>query len=417
MSTASDIRAAVVAGRVSDAVDLTRPLVEALIGSSVESIRFTSDAYALNSVSGRVLQSDGVELFFKFHVEDGEQDHVGEYYRANILAEAGVPVEVPVAISTEPGEQFVLYEIRNEPRMVDVCLDLDRVCGSTATLPPALLDARQELDRKVGEVLVRSCRVDASGASSSLHQLFHHRLTDSSGTFPGGRYADWYVNNELFNDLADVRWTVNGTTYRQSLRELVEQSQALLAPDLFAQQPVVTAHGDDHHGNVWVIDSEGRPELRLFDPAFAGTDVPALLALVKPTFHNVFAHPYWIYHPSEVPLESVNLTRAGDSIALTDSLTINPMRQQILDSIAQYSWLPLLTELHDRRLLPANWRSIVRSALFLCPFLVTNLVSSDRSELMRTIGLAHAVAAGSEPTNGTDPLTDMLDWLEGQVSL
>jgi hypothetical protein len=197
---------------------------------------------------------------------------------------------------------------------------------------------------------------------------------------------------------------------------LDNQWHTLLQPETFADHPVVTAHGDDHHGNVWVLGDSRTPSLSLFDPAFAGTDIPALLALVKPTFHNVFAHPFWIYHPDEVPVESIQLSRSGDEISLTDSLQLSPMRQQILDSIAHEAWLPLLTTMNDQGLLPANWRSIVRSALFLCPFLVTNLVSADRPEPVRTIGLGHALAAGSEPHSGTDPLTQMLDWLEGQVT-
>jgi len=415
MAAASDIRAAVVAGRLSDAAELTGPLVEALTGKGVTSITFTSDAYALNSVSGRVAQNDGTDLFFKFHVEDGEQDNVSEYYRASVLADAGLPVEVPVAISAEPGQQFVLYEIRNEPRMVDVCLDLDRADGSAATLSEPLNEARRELDRRVGEVLVRTLRSDPSGATSSLHQLFHHRLTDGLGNFPGGRYANWYMNNDDFTSVANAHWTINGTSYASTLSELVEQARDLLNPESFIGQPVVTAHGDDHHGNVWVIDTEGTPSLRLFDPAFAGTDVPALLALVKPTFHNVFAHPYWIYHPDEVLLSHVKVSRNGDEIDVTDPLSMSPMRQQILDSITQEAWLPLLRAMKDRDVLPSNWRAIVRSALFLCPFLVTNLVTPNRSELLRTIGLGHALATGSEPKSGSDPLTDMLDWLEGQV--
>ena len=415
MTIASEIRAAVIAGRVSDAADLTGPLVEALTGKGVSSITFTSDAYALNSVSGRVAQNDGSELFFKFHVEDGEQDNVSEYYRAHVLSDAGVPVEVPVAISAEPGQQFVLYEVRNEPRMVDVCLDLDRADGSAATLPEPLNEARRELDRRVGEVLVRTLRSDPSGATSSLHQLFHHRLTDGPGNFPGGRYANWYMNNDDFTSVVDAHWAINGTSYASTLSELVDQARDLLNPESFAGQPVVTAHGDDHHGNVWVIDAEGTPSLRLFDPAFAGTDVPALLALVKPTFHNVFAHPFWIYHPDEVSLSDVTVSRDGDDIDVTDPLSINPMRQQILDSIAQEAWLPLLRAMQQQDLLPSNWRAIVRSALFLCPFLVTNLVSADRPELLRTVGLGHALIAGSEPSSGSDPLTNMLDSLEEQV--
>ena len=415
MATASDIRAAVVGGRLSDAADLTGPLVEALTGKGVSSITFTSDAYALNSVSGRVAQSDGTELFFKFHVEDGEQDNVSEYYRASVLADAGLPVEVPVAISAEPGQQFVLYEIRNEPRMVDVCLDLDRADGSAATLSEPLNEARRELDRRVGEVLVHTLRSDPSGATSSLHQLFHHRLTDGLGNFPGGRYANWYMNNDDFTSAANAHWTINGTSYASTLAELVVQARDLMNPESFVGQPVVTAHGDDHHGNVWVLGSDDETSLRLFDPAFAGTDVPALLALVKPTFHNVFAHPFWIYHPDEVSLSDVTVYRDGDEIDVTDPLSMSPMRQQILDSITQEAWLPLLRAMKDRDVLPSNWRAIVRSALFLCPFLVTNLVTPNRSELLRTIGLGHALATGSEPKSGSDPLTDMLDWLEGQV--
>ena len=415
MPAASDIRAAVVAGRLSDAADLTRPLVEALTGKGVQSITFTSDEYALNSVSGRVTQNDGTELFFKFHVEDGEQDNVGEYYRASILDDAGLPVEVPVAISAEPGQQFVLYEIRNEPRMVDVCLDLDRSMGPDACLPQAIDTARHDLDHRIGEVLVETLHSDTAGSHSSLHQLFHHRLTDSDGVFPGGRYASWYLNDATFNEVAEARWTINGTSYANTLAELVEQARELMDPHTFADQPVVTAHGDDHHGNVWVIDSDGAPSLRLFDPAFAGTDVPALLALVKPTFHNVFAHPYWIYHPGEVSLNDVTLSRDRGEITLVDTLTLSPMRQQILDSIAQEAWLPLLRAMKERGLLPSNWRAIVRSALFLCPFLVTNLVAPNRPESLRTIGLGHALATGSEPRNGSDPLTEMLNWLEGQV--
>jgi hypothetical protein len=415
MTIASDIRAAVIAGRVSDAADLTGPLVEALTGKGVSSITFTSDAYALNSVSGRVAQNDGTELFFKFHVEDGEQDNVSEYYRASVLADAGLPVEVPVAISAEPGQQFVLYEIRNEPRMVDVCLDLDRSMGPTASLSAPIAAARRDLDRRIGEVLVETLHTDTSGGSSSLHQLFHHRLTDSVGAFPGGRYASWYLNDPAFTSVANAHWTINGTSYASTLAELVAQARDLMNPESFVGQPVVTAHGDDHHGNVWVIDAEGTPSLRLFDPAFAGTDVPALLALVKPTFHNVFAHPYWIYHPDEVLLSDVTVSRHGDEIDVTDPLSMSPMRQQILDSITQEAWLPLLRAMKDRDVLPSNWRAIVRSALFLCPFLVTNLVTPNRSELLRTVGLGHALATGSEPKSGSDPLTDMLDWLEGQV--
>jgi hypothetical protein len=62
--------------------------------------------------------------------------------------------------------------------------------------------------------------------------------------------------------------------------------------------------------------------------------------------------------------------------------------------------------------LAPNWREIVRSALFLCPFLVTNLLSPTRSHEVGLMGLGQAVMMGSEPVNGTDVLTDALDRLQ-----
>ena len=43
------------------------------------------------------------------------------------------------------------------------------------------------------------------------------------------------------------------------------------------------------------------------------------------------------------------------------------------------------------------------------PLLATNLLSPARPSPVRLLGLAQAVAAGSEPEHGTDPLTRMLD--------
>ena len=71
---------------------------------------------------------------------------------------------------------------------------------------------------------------------------------------------------------------------------------------------------------------------------------------------------------------------------------------------------PLLVEAMARRSwLAGNWRAIVRSALFCCPMLVTNLMASHRSEPVRLLGLARAVAAGSEPASGSDEVSRFLD--------
>lgn len=150
--------------------------------------------------------------------------------------------------------------------------------------------------------------------------------------------------------------------------------------------------------------------LTLFDPAFASDRIPALLAPIKATYHNVFAHPLWLYYPTEadwpevkVGPGEVNVTGAGAQLS--------PLRRQLLDSLTESVWHPLLRALSDSGTLPADWRLIVRSALAACPLLVTNLISSARPDPVKYLGLAHVIAAGYEPTSGSDEVSRWLDEL------
>lgn len=203
---------------------------------------------------------------------------------------------------------------------------------------------------------------------------------------------------------------MNSIEYSATLRELAVTSARLLRPDVLASIPVVTAHGDDHQGNVWVLARDGEVELRLFDPAFAGRDIPALLAPAKATFHNVFAHPFWLYHPEEAAKRTtVHVQRQGGVVSVRDDALPAPLRLEILDSVAEQVWAPLLAELAHRGDLPPDWRSTVRAALFCCPLLVTNLVAASRSETIRYLGLARAVMVGSEPQAGCDLVSRFLD--------
>jgi hypothetical protein len=384
----------------------------------VVAVHFAQDEYSLNSVSGRAVVSDGTFYFFKFHQEDGEEENVTEYYRAHLLDEAGLPVEMPVAVSSTPGAQMVLYRWHREPRMADVCADLERVHGAAACLGPGLLGARRALDARTGDVLLKTLADPvAASARASIHQLFHHRLADKAGRFPGARYLSYYEADPAFAVWAGKRWRVNGVEYRSSLTQVAAEAAALLAPMALAELPVVTAHGDDHHGNVWVTENgaseggSGGPVLRLFDPAFAANDIPALLAPVKATYHNALAHPFWLYHPMEAAEQfSVKSTVTGNVVEILHNAELSTLRREVLTSAAELIWAPLLRELTRRSCLPANWRQIVRSALFCCPMLVTNLLAADRPSDVRLLGLAQAVAAGSEPVSGSrDDISCFLD--------
>jgi hypothetical protein len=406
--TAAGIRAMVAAGDRDGAAAGAAQLIAGTFGMAVAGVELTVDEYSLNSVSGRVRFADGRTEFFKFHAEEGEEDTVAEYYRAKLLAEAGLPVDVPLRVATEPGRQIALYELRPQPRLADVCVGLERTDGPGARLSPELAAARRALDAVIGSVMVATLRPPAaSSAAASIHQLFHHRLTGGTGVFPGGRYRSWYAGDPAFDAVADRRFRLNGVTYALTPRQLAERAAELLDPRELAALPVVTAHGDDHQGNVWVMDG---PELRLFDPAFGSDDIPALLAPVKATYHNVLAHPFWLYHPGEAAsMAGLSVHDDGDVVSVEFAGPVSDLRRQILDSVAELAWAPLLAALARRGELPGHWRQIVRAALFCCPLLVTNLLSPARPAPVRLLGLAQAVAAGSEPEHGTDPLARMLD--------
>ncbi|SDS39214.1 hypothetical protein [Microlunatus soli] len=395
------------------ASQLVTPILESLQLGAVVELRFTSDEYSLNSVSGRVRFGDGPERFFKFHAEEGEDEHVGEYYRAKLLDDVGLPVDVPLAVRSAPGTQVALYEVREEPRMVDLCLDLERSQGATsAVLPDDLVRARRRLDGTVGAVAVNTLRPPTpSSAGAAIHQLFGHRLLDDDGSLGGTRFGAWYAANPIWQRVAAKRWQIGAVEYRLPLAAAVAEAGRLLSPGTLADGPVVTAHGDDHHGNVWCRrDPDGRPYLTLFDPAFAGDDLPALLALVKPTYHNALAHPFWLYHPADVADTPVQ--EDDHWVRLPNGLPISPLRQAVLDSIVDQAWAPLLRAMADRRLLPGNWRRTVRLAMMLCPLLVTDLLAPTRHPTVQLLGLAHAAAVSTEPATGTDPITVALDRLQ-----
>ena len=274
------------------------------------------------------------------------------------------------------------------------------------------------LDTAIGEVLTRTVHVsdDPLAQPAALHQLFTNRMTNTFGGYPGGRLADWYVESDRWAALAAASWTLNGVPYRKNLQELIDEAWLLLDPSRFVSTPLVVAHGDDHHGNVWVIETATSTELRLFDPAFAGDDIPVLLALVKSTFHNVFAHPFWLYHPQLIADDDVEVDYVGDRIVVQDGFAgLSPLRQCVLDSIVERSWIPLLLELRNRDLLDPQWRSVIRAGLFLCPLLVTNLLGQSRSPALQHVGLARAVMMGSEPAKGHDAVSEMLAKMQAAV--
>jgi hypothetical protein len=414
------------AGRREEAGAIVAALVEECFGFAVAAVAVASDRYSLNSLNGLLTTEAGQEFFFKFHHEEGEEATSDEYYQAELLREAGFPVDSPVHASKAVGRQILLYRVRHDRRFADVCRGLDFSDGAGFQ---AAVAAQEAFDAEIGDTYLRTLHVStpADCAREPIHQLFHARLVDRQrpGAL-GGRAQRFFFDGPF--DLAGqileatvlraARWTVNGVEYRDSIETLLARSLAMLAPARLAACGGVVAHGDAHNANVWYEERPGRvPRLVMFDPAFAGRHVPALLAEAKATMHNIFAHPLWLYDAATAAERfraSVELSE-GRIVVETD-WTLSALRKAFLASKAKRVWRPLLAALGDRDLLAVDWRQTLRAALFSCPGLVMELRaggSGGHNPVSSVIGLAVAVALGSEPTStAQDFVSTFLDAID-----
>ena len=390
------------------------------------SVELRADAYSLNSLAG-ILTLDRPyagqdRLFFKYHQEEDESKGVAEYYNSKLLEDAGLPVDVPLAARSLTGEQILLYRVRTDARLADVCRALERGEASAFTFEEVVA-AQTRLDQLVGAKYLDTLNLAPreTAAAEGLHQLFFYRLVDGAGQEPrgaGGRLRSFYVDQDFalpglpaplpWRELARLRWRINGRLYRDSLGELFREAGEMLAPaNLPDRCPVVTGHGDAHNANVWIEGHPDESRLVFFDPAFAGAHLPALLAEIKPTFHNIFAHPDWLYHPQDAAgrLHTQCILR-GDTLELETDWTPGELRLEFLESKMRYVWRPLLARL--KKTYPGtlpDWERYVRLALFCCPTLVMNLRAGAGAHTPTTsaLGLAVAVMCGS-PCEGADDL-------------
>lgn len=398
-------------------------LLSDLFGMSAGGLTINRDQYSLNSLNG-FFEDGGERFFFKFHQEENEAEMSGEYYRADILANAGLPVDQPLRISRLPGEQILVYRRRDEPRFSDVLLALD--LSDDPVRRARAVAAERDLSDRIAAVQAATLRpiTESESRNEPIHRLFHERLVNpATAAFPGGRLAGFYVDKRFrlggidigWDRLSGLQFVVNGRRYRDSLGTLFTAAHDRLSPDRLADAGGVVAHGDAHNANVWYSETEDGAALTMFDPAFAGSAVPSLLAEVKATFHNVFAHPLWLYDPALAARAFRAEARIGDgALHVETDWRLTAVRRDLLAVKADRVWRPLLARLADRGLLPADWRRVVRLALFLCPTLVMNLRAgaASHNETSSLIGLSVAVAAGSEPVGGTDDVCVFLDRID-----
>lgn len=402
--------------------DLLRDLFEV----EAQGVAINYDQYSLNSLNG-FFEADGHPYFFKFHQEENEEEMSGEYYRADILAKAGLPVDQPIMMSTLPGEQILVYKRRTDPRFSDVLRALDEHHDEDAARQA--VDAERSLNEAVLAVYMRTLHpVTAEQvAKEPVHRLFHDRLASAPDmTFPGGRLASFYVGRDFefpgatlsWEALSKARFVINGAEYGNTLGGLFAAAHVRLAPGNLADAGGVTAHGDAHNANVWFTRHESGAHLSFFDPAFAGEHIPTLLAEVKTTFHNILAHPYWLYDPAVAERTFKATAKYERGTLFADfNWTLSPVREALLDTKAETMWKPLLAELKQRGMLPPDWRTVIRLGLFLCPTLVMNLRAGATSHnpTSSLIGLSVAMMVGAEPLQGADPVTRFFSMIDPEA--
>ena len=410
-------RALAKAGRNGEAAEVVARLLNEEFGLQAVNCAINSDIYSLNSLNS-IFEAGGEPLFFKFHQEENEGAMAGEYYRARLLADAGLPVDLPLHASSELGRQILVYRRRADPRFADVLRKLD--LADDADGRKIALAAELGLNARTMEVYRQTLHAitTAQSAAEPIHRLFHERLvTPGRPGALGGRFTSYYQHQAFalpgltigWDELKTLAFAVNGVRYDRTLGQLFDAAFVRLRPDQLADNGGVTAHGDAHNANVWFAGGQ----LALFDPAFAGSHIPALLAEVKTTFHNVFAHPLWLYEPAEATKRySAATRRRGDTLHIEHDWRPGPVRLGLMQLKAEQIWKPLLALLAAQGLLPADWRRVVKLALFLCPTLVMNLrAGADggaHNPVSSAIGLATAVEMGAEPER-MDVLSQMLD--------
>ncbi|MEP3279779.1 MAG: hypothetical protein ABJN26_28185 [Stappiaceae bacterium] len=385
----------------------------------VSDLAINYDQYSLNSLNG-FFNSQGNSYFFKFHQEEGEEDMKGEYYRADIIAKAKLPVDLPLMTSTLPGEQILVYRKRQDKRFSDVLIELDR--HPNRIEEDRAIDAERTLNEAILKVAVKTLHpvTREQVAEEPIHHLFYDRLVDpKTGRSPGGRYRNFYVEQTFNLNGCSLSWqefsaaalVLNGQMMASTFGEIFAAAHHNLNPENLAEAGGFVAHGDAHNANVWFETGSDTPTLSYFDPAFAGEHIPSLLAEVKATFHNIFAHPFWLYDAEEAALCYDADARYEHGILRIDTnWELSRIRQGLLNAKIESFWKPFLKHLNERSMLPPTWQETLRSAFAMCPALVMNLrAGSDRHNVISsTIAFLIVAMAGSKPETGSTVFSEFL---------
>lgn len=366
---------------------------------NIKKIKINSNAVSLNSLNGFLKTQNGLEFFFKFHTEEGETLTMDEYYNSQVLLEAGFPCLKPIAKKTDPGSQFVIYPKIEEQTLFTLWGKAEKSQNKIAL--NKLLTLEKKFCQKISRLQLQSLtpKTSLEIKKQPIQQLFYNRLVnlktiprldlfykDKVSKFPDGEKI---TSQQLF----DLKFEINGQKYDKTLNEMIKEAKKLLDPEN-SSSFCVTAHGDDHNGNKFLINNK----VVYFDPAFAGNAIPALLANIKTTFHDSLAHPYWLYDPKyAAQIYQCSYQLKGGKIIINHNYSPSLNRLKLLEIKARYLWQPLIQKLKTEKSLPLNFENYLRKAFFCCPFLVKNLIDYKTiSPAISLISLCNCLELGAK---------------------
>lgn len=332
----------------------------------------TESSTALNSINGQCILENHDKLFFKFHSEENETElDSSDLYKSGLLLKNNWPVLRPIATSNLPGKQCVLYPWIESQTVYTLLLSedirfLESKCYTNKL--SSLITAIEKSTKIIGEAMVDSLYFDSNCINSPIHQLFSYRLNPRRDEVV--RIQSFYDELKILN-FFNKYFVVNGYKYPYSINKIFSDSKDKLNANCFHCTPSIVAHGDEHFANQYYINDE----ILIFDPAFASR-MPALLAPIKATAHNICAHPFWLYE-EKLFREFCKFTIEEDDndIFINHNFllySVESHRSQILDCYLKNIWNPLLMSINKKQGLPKDLFEIIFLALFCSSSLAKN---------------------------------------------
>ena len=140
-------------------------------------------------------------------------------------------------------------------------------------------------------------------------------------------------------------------------------------------------------------------------------NIPVLLPEIKTSFHNIFAHPFWLYH-NKIAEEKYKISVKTDdnNIYIEHNWQLGDLRTGFLQQKIKF-WRELFNHLKTKGYEFDNAREFMRAALFCCPSLVINLrAGADKHNATTSmLGLVICVMLSCEPKYKQDVVNEFLD--------